>query len=462
MLFELALTLALSSSKVAAIDSMAERLLISTQAPSLSVAVVENGKIVFTRGYGSASLAPSRRADENTRYVIGSISKQFTAAAVMQLVEANRVSLDDAVATWFPDLTDAGTVTVRELLTHTSGYHDYFPLDYVRHELLVPRTPAEIVETYARMPLDFPSGTRWSYSNTGYMLLAQIVERVSGRPYCSYVQEHFFGPLGMRQSTCDPRHRGSNLAVNYARHFLGPWRPELLPVYSWGEGAGSIVSTPSDIAKWDIALMNGNVVNRESFSAMTTSTKVGSRDTHYGFGLFVRNRGGVPYYRHGGGVAGFVSDNAIVPSTGDAFVAFSNGQSLVAGGFIDGAMDVLLGQDSASPAKSASPAPAPTEPPESESFKSAVVTAVESLAASPSRMSPFSTAFAEYLAPDILADAHSLFAPLKAPPAVTIEATSSRGERAAFFDARFAGGTVHSGVIYLTPDGKIDEFAIYT
>lgn len=460
--FKLLLTVALASSKATAIDSMAERLLISTHAPSLSVAVVENGTVVFTRGYGTASLAQGRRADTKTRYVIGSISKQFTAAAVMKLVEAGRIGLDDSVATWFPDLTEANAVTVRELLTHTSGYHDYFPLDYVRSELLVPRSPVEIVERYARLPLDFPSGTNWSYTNTGYMLLAQIVERASGRPYCSVIEDEFFRPLGMRDSTCDPRHRGPNLAVNYTRHFLGPWRPELLPAYSWGEGAGSMVSTASDIAKWDVALMSGKVVDRASFSAMTTSAKIGSRDTHYGFGLFVRAHRGVPYYRHGGGVSGFVSDNAIVPSTGAAFVALSNGQSLAASSFVDSAMDVVMGNEPAPSAKTASPEPVPTEPPDGRPFKTAVATAVASLAASPSDTSPFSRAFAEYLNPAILSDARRLFAPLGAPLAVTIDATSKRGERAAFFEVRFAGGTMHTGVIYLTADGKIDEFAIYT
>lgn len=442
-------------------DAAAQQVISAQHPPSLSVAVVQNGRIVFAQAYGDSSLDPRRRATADTPYLLASVSKQFTAAAVLQLVERHRIGLDDTVSRWLPELTQASHVTVRELLTHTAGYHDYYPLDYARRELRTPQTPAAIVHKYATMPLDFPSGTRWSYSNTNYMVLALIVQRASGVPYCRYLASNIFRQAGMTQTTCAFSERPPDMAVSYTKHFLGPWRREPLVASGWGEGAGSLVSTASDVARWDIALMNGRILGPNAFAEMTTSTKLDGHDKHYGFGIFVRTYGATTYYEHGGGQAGFVSDNVFIPSRGIAIVALSNGQTQAPSAFIDAAMRKTLGAAAtASPTPSMTPTPAP-EPPDAARFKPAIAEAIDAL--SRSRFDPgvFSDDMNAYLTPQLRADARALFAPLGSPKSIFIEQTTTRGEAGAFFDLTFNGGVTHSGVIYLNPNGKVDEFSIY-
>ena len=150
-------------------------------APSVSVAVVQDGKIAFAKAFGNADLETGRPADMNTRYAVGSISKQFTAAALLLLQEQGKLSLDDKVSKYFPNLTRAGEITIRQLLSHTSGYEDYAPQDYIIPDWTRPITPAAILDRWANKPLNFDPGTKWQYSNTNYVLAGEIFEKVSGR-----------------------------------------------------------------------------------------------------------------------------------------------------------------------------------------------------------------------------------------------------------------------------------------
>ena len=148
------------------IDSAARAVLAASGAPSASIAVVRDGAIVYTNAYGSARLDPRTPATASMRYSIGSISKQFTATAILLLAERGRLSLDDKVAKWLPELTRAGEVSVRQILSMTSGYQDYWPQDYVMPPMLKATTARQIIDQWARKPLDFDPGTKWQYSNT--------------------------------------------------------------------------------------------------------------------------------------------------------------------------------------------------------------------------------------------------------------------------------------------------------
>src|SRR5262249_12938981 len=149
-------------------------------APSVSVAVVANRQVVFAKAFGSADLAAHRAAGLQTRYAVGSISKQFTAAALLLLQEQGKLSLDDRVAKYIPDLTRAGEITIRQLLSHTSGYEDFAPQDYIVPEWTKPISPRGILDRWAKKPLNFDPGTKWQYSNTNYTLAGEIFEKVSG------------------------------------------------------------------------------------------------------------------------------------------------------------------------------------------------------------------------------------------------------------------------------------------
>ena len=153
------------------------------------MAVVTNGQIAYVQAYGAARIEPHTSATPDMRYSIGSISKQFTAAAILLLQEQGKLSLDDKVARFVPDLTRANEVTIRQLLSHTSGYQDYWPQDYVMPFMLQPVTAQKILDQWARKPLDFDPGTKWQYSNTNYVIAGVIVEKAARMPLLQFLRE---------------------------------------------------------------------------------------------------------------------------------------------------------------------------------------------------------------------------------------------------------------------------------
>src|SRR5438105_2991697 len=168
------------------IDKVATDTLVRTGVPSASIAIVKDGHIAYVKAYGDALLEPKTPATTEMRYSIGSISKQFTAAAILMLQEQGKLSLDDKVGKYITDLTRSNEVTIRQLLSHTSGYQDYWPQDYVMPPMLKPTTAQQIMNQWAKIPLDFEPGTKWQYSNTNYVIAGVIVERVSGMPLVKF------------------------------------------------------------------------------------------------------------------------------------------------------------------------------------------------------------------------------------------------------------------------------------
>src|SRR5215216_704662 len=207
------------------IDKLATEALEQSGVPSASIAVVRDGKIVYLKAYGSARLEPKTPATSAMRYSIGSISKQFTAAAMLLLQEQGKLSLDDKVSKFVPDLTRANEVTIRQLLSHTSGYQDYWPQDYVMPMMLQPVTARKILDMWARKPLDFDPGTKWQYSNTNYVIAGLIIEKASGQPLLQFLKEKVFTPLGMTSvANTDEAKLGDTDPSGYMRYALGPLR----------------------------------------------------------------------------------------------------------------------------------------------------------------------------------------------------------------------------------------------
>ncbi len=295
-----------------------------TGAPSVSVAVVENGQLVYAKAFGSADLAAGRAADVHTRYAVGSISKEFTAAALLLLQEQGKLSLDDPVSKYFPDLTRASEITIRELLSHTSGYEDYAPQDYIIPEWTRPTTPMALLDHWAKKPLNFDPGTKWQYSNTNYVLAAEIFEKASGQPLVEFLREKIFRPLGMTSATDWPPTDSSD-AVAYTRYALGPPRPTKREAAGWYFGAGELAMTPSDLAKWDIAFMRKKILSPESYEQFTHEVNLKDGNlTHYALGLNVFEFANMPMIFHGGEVSGFLSSNRMFPSRNGAVIVFSN------------------------------------------------------------------------------------------------------------------------------------------
>src|SRR5437867_5874688 len=179
------------------IDKIVADALARTGVPSASVAVVKNSTIVYVKAYGDARLEPRTPASPARRYSIGSISKQFTAAAILLLQEQGKLSLDDKVAKFIPSLTRANEITIRQLLSHTSGYQDYWPQDYVMPMMFEPITATRILDMWARKALDFEPGTRWQYSNTNFVIAGLIVERAGGEPLLDVLRAKVITTLGM-------------------------------------------------------------------------------------------------------------------------------------------------------------------------------------------------------------------------------------------------------------------------
>ncbi|PYS35706.1 MAG: hypothetical protein DMF75_02895, partial [Acidobacteria bacterium] len=208
------------------IDKVATDALTRTGVPSASIAVVKDGQVVYVKAYGDALLEPKTPATTEMRYSIGSISKQFTAAAILLLQEQGKLSLDDKVGKFIPNLTRANEVTIRQLLSHTSGYQDYWPQDYVMPMMLQPVTAQKIMDMWARKPLDFDPGTKWQYSNTNYVIAGVIVEKVARMPLLQFLREKVFTPLQMKSVTdTDQEKLPMSDPTGYLRYALGTLRP---------------------------------------------------------------------------------------------------------------------------------------------------------------------------------------------------------------------------------------------
>jgi CubicO group peptidase (beta-lactamase class C family) len=336
------------------VDAVLDKSLASSGAPSLAVAVVRNSEFAYATAAGKASLSPNRAATKETRYAVGSISKQFTAAALLLLQEQGKVSLDDKVAKYFPGLTRANEVTIRELLSHTSGYEDYAPQDYMIPEWTKPIAPDTILDRWAKKPLNFDPGTRWQYSNTNYVLAAKIFEKASGQNLLEFLQSRIFDPLGMHSAGDCIADKSPNDAVAYTRYALGPPRPAMREGAGWYFGAGELCMTPADLARWDAAFLRRKILDARSYREFTTEVKLKNGDsTHYALGLQLGDFDGVPTISHSGEVSGFLAINTVFPSKNAAVIVLSNEDGINVIGSVSRQIDALLVNPGLKPASTA-------------------------------------------------------------------------------------------------------------
>ncbi len=316
----------LSGTQRTRIDSAVTSLLSRTEAPSASIAVVRDGEIAYQRAYGTARRSPETPASASDRYAIGSVSKQFTAAAVLLLVEEGRLSLDDPVSKWLPDLTRADEISVRQLLSMTSGYQDYWPHDYVFADMLEPTAPEAILDRWAGKSLDFDPGRRWQYSNTNYVIAGLIVEQITGMPFMDFLREQVLKPLGMTSvRDFNARPLGNEDAAAYLRNALGPLRPAPKEAEGWLFAAGGLAMTAGDLAVWDLAMIEQEVLSPESWREMQSEVRLeNGLSTGYGLGVSVGRVDGRRRIAHGGAVSGYSTSNQVFPDDRTAVVALVN------------------------------------------------------------------------------------------------------------------------------------------
>ncbi len=326
------------------VDAIAERVLAQTGVPSASVGIVTDGKIAYLKAYGKAQLYPPAAAEPQMRYSIGSISKQFTAAAILILQQQGKLSLDDKISKWLPQLTHANEVTLREILSHTSGYQDYYAEDYSMLPMKNPTTADAILNNWGKKPLDFEPGTEWQYSNTNYVIAGKIIEIVSGMPLMKFLQQNIFTPLGMRSVMNSDIHQLEQTdAHGYIRYALGPLRPAPQDGAGWVFAGGELAMPVRDLLLWDISLMNQSLLQPASYKQMFTGVKLKSgEDTHYGLGVEITTRDGHPVISHSGEVSGFTSENMVLPHDKVAIAVLTNQEAAGAASAIAGKLAALL------------------------------------------------------------------------------------------------------------------------
>lgn len=306
------------------IDQTAEHVLASTGVPSASLAIVKDGKVVYTHAYGKARLAPPLAAEPKMAYPVGSVSKQFTAAAILLLEQQGKLSIDDPVSKYVPGLTRGNEVTIRMVLSHTSGYQDYWPEDYLMTPMLQSTTAQQIVDKWGKKPLDFDPGTKWQYSNTNYVIAGMIVEKVSGSEVFAFIQNAIFAPLHMDQ-VYNFDIAGERDVEGYIRHALGPLRPAPKEGKGWMFAAGELAMPAYDLALWDISMINKSLLSEKSYSELEQSVKLkDGSDTHYGLGVDVAQASGHLVVSHSGEVSGFVAENDVYPNDGVAIAVLTN------------------------------------------------------------------------------------------------------------------------------------------
>jgi CubicO group peptidase (beta-lactamase class C family) len=288
------------------------------EAPGAAVLVVQNGTAILRKGYGMADLEFGVPMDPANVFPICSITKQFTAVAILQLIEAGKLKLTDDLSRFVPDYPTGGAeITLNQLLSHTSGIPSCDAMPEWRKTLGAGLTPDQVLALTRNQPLDFAPGSDWKYSNTGYALLGKVIEAVSGQSYPDYVRSRLFSPAGMSHSYYGDGHRLIPLRVRgYSREgktWIDAPDFNLAQTYS----SGALLSTVDDLWAWDQALQAGRLASPSVLaSAYVAGHLPDGRSTHYGFGWEVNQLSGHVIIEHAGGVPGFAAYEARVPEAG--------------------------------------------------------------------------------------------------------------------------------------------------
>lgn len=293
--------------------------------------VAREGRIIYHKAFGMADLELNVPMKPDMVFRIGSITKQFTSVAILQLMEQGKLSLQDEITKFIPDYPVHGhKITIEHLLTHTSGIKSYTSMSEIGQFMRRDMKPEEVIGLFRNQPMDFAPGTRYNYNNSGYFLLGYIIEKVSGKSYPEYIEENFFRKLGMNNSYYGSNSRIiKNRASGYSPDANGVINAEIMSM-TIPYAAGSILSTVEDLFKWNQALHSYKLINKETLEKAFTEYKLtDGRGTEYGYGWGLKKIQGSPTIEHGGGINGFLT-NAIYLPEEDVFVALfsnSNGKS---------------------------------------------------------------------------------------------------------------------------------------
>lgn len=310
------------------VDSVANTIVASGGVVGMSIGVARGDEILLAKGYGYANLEHAVPATGKTVYRIGSITKQFTAAAILLLAEEGEIAFDDPLTKFLPDYPAQGhTVTVRHLLDHTSGIRSVTAMPEFRLEKRQDATHDEILATFKDVPFDFAPGEKFKYNNSGYYLLGVILENVTGETYAGFLQNRVFDPLALKDTCYDSHARiipgrssGYARAAGKKEFFNAEYLSMTRPF-----AAGSLASTVEDLIAWQRGLLKNRILTADSYTLMTTPGELNDgKPTNYGCGVFLQKLDGHPVIRHGGGINGFRSELAYLPESDETIVVLTN------------------------------------------------------------------------------------------------------------------------------------------
>jgi CubicO group peptidase (beta-lactamase class C family) len=289
-----------------------------------TVLVAYKGKVLLEKGYGLRSVADSSKNDNNSIFQIGSITKQFTSTVILKLQEKKKLNIEDKLSKYFPDYPKGDSITIQQLLTHTSGIYSYTSdRDFMENEVTKPSNRQKMMALFKDKPLDFSPGTQWNYSNSGYSLLGYIIEDVAKMPYEQAVRQYIFNNAGMWHSGFDFTHLMSkNKAVGYFKLKKDENIPAPIVDSSVSYSAGAIYSTAGDLYKWFQAMQQNKIISKESKTLGQTAVK-----NNYGFGWFIDSTAGKRSVGHSGGIHGFTSNMVSIPEDDACVILLSNSGS---------------------------------------------------------------------------------------------------------------------------------------
>jgi CubicO group peptidase (beta-lactamase class C family) len=439
---------------VDAIDAYVARQAKDKGIVGLSLAILRDGKVVLARGYGKASLETGTPVGVDTPFPVGSVTKQFTAAAILLLAEEGKLSVHDKVAKYYPDLTEADDITLYDLMTHASGYPDYYPLDFVDRRLTRPIAADEVIKQYATGKLDFEPGTRWSYSNTGYIILGRVVEKVSGESLGKFFERRLLKPAGMAHSAFEPKEGEGGLARGYTAFALGDPEPAPREANGWLGGAGGLCSTATDLAKWDLALIEGRVLKPSSCHVMTAPRKLANgKVKEYGCGLGIAQRNGEVVLWHGGEVSGYLAHSTMVPRTRSAVILLANDDHVDTGPLHTELLTLLL-RDQAKQEAAVPKVPGPAA-------KDVALDLFRQMQAGKVERGRLGADFNEFLTDDKVRGAAGRLKALGEPTKVEVEEVTERGGMEATRVRFTFKNAALKAYLYRTPDGKVQEFLLH-
>jgi D-alanyl-D-alanine carboxypeptidase len=435
----------------AAIDKAIVQAMEQHKLVGLTAGVMHHGKVILVKGYGLASLQPRESVTTETMFAAGSITKQFACVMALQLADEGRLSMDDRVSKYFPKAYRGGDVALMDLANHVSGYRDYYPLDFIDRAKVKPRAASLIVDQYVDS-MEFEPGTRWAYSNTGFLMLGEVVARVAGAPLSQVVEQRVLRPLGMTHSAWEatPGHDGA--AAGHGSFMLGD-----IQATGDGEGkgwlgaAGGLWTTPTDLLAWDSAMMEGRLVSPASQRVLITPRRLSNGlATDYACGLGIGNRGGMQTWAHMGAISGFTARNVMLPASKSAVVLMTNvenmNQALIPLGV---SIERMLLASPASPPATVGPSV----------LAAAAALMSEFQAGTPDR-GRLAEEFSAFLTPARVQAAASSLARLGKPKTIEVTSVDLRGgfEHSVIlfkFDAASA-----EAEMYRSPDGMVQQFLV--